>query len=263
MFCSKCGKEINDGSSFCQFCGAAQSQSSPATNQQPAQQYNAPTSNTIPNQYQDQPIPQSPYNNIPVAPIPPKKKSKLPLIVVITIAIILIPIIFIGVIGSVFGIKDDAEVNNATEIISENFDFNDTANLTDAVKEADVHIFEMEQNGAKIQHTYYCNGDIVKTWVQTVTVNLEGTSQDEKDAFVDQCNQEWEDKYSQYTFIEHSVEVVNEELIEIYKFNDVSNHVDDLKELGLIQKNGSVVTLFISYKQTRDMLLAQGFTEIQ
>ena len=186
----------------------------------------------------------------------PKKKSKLPLIVVITIAIILIPIIFIGVIGSVFGIKDDAEVNNATEIISENFDFNDTANLTDAVKEADVHIFEMEQNGAKIQHTYYCNGDIVKTWVQTVTVNLEGTSQDEKEAFVDQCNQEWEDKYSQYTFIEHSVEVVNEELIEIYKFNDVSNHVDDLKELGLIQKNGSVVTLFISYKQTRDMLLA-------
>lgn len=258
MFCTKCGKEITDGSSFCQFCGAAQSQPNPATYQQPDQQYNPPTSNPVSNQPQGQPISPNPYNNIPVAPIPPKKKSKAPLIVVIAIAIILIPIIFIGIIGQVFGTKDDAKSNNATTIA----EFGDTSDLTDAVKEADVHIFEMEQNGATIQHTYYCNGDVIKTWVQTVTVNLEGISQDEKDAFVDQCNQEWEDKYSQYTFIEHSVEVVNGELIEIYKFNDVSSHVEDMKELGLIE-NGSVVTLFISYKQSRETLLAQGFTEVQ
>lgn len=54
MFCKQCGKEIEDGSTFCPFCGASQADDAQAQqqaqSQQPQQPYQAPYNNNPYNQ---------------------------------------------------------------------------------------------------------------------------------------------------------------------------------------------------------------------
>lgn len=60
MFCKQCGKEIEDGSSFCPFCGASQ-----ADDAQPQQQaQNQQAQQQAQSQQPQQPY-QAPYNNNP------------------------------------------------------------------------------------------------------------------------------------------------------------------------------------------------------
>lgn len=61
MFCKQCGKEIEDGSSFCPFCGANQAADAQASQQaqQTQQTYQAPYNNNPYNQpYYQAPKPQ-------------------------------------------------------------------------------------------------------------------------------------------------------------------------------------------------------------
>lgn len=60
MFCKQCGKEIEDGSSFCPFCGASQADDAQA--QQQAQ--NQQAQQQAQSQQPQQPY-QAPYNNNP------------------------------------------------------------------------------------------------------------------------------------------------------------------------------------------------------
>ena len=73
---------------------------------------------------------------------------------------------------------------------------------------------------------------------------------------------EFETKYASYDFITHNVEVVDGELVETYTFKNVSDHVKDLQNLGLLTGD-NMITLYVSLEQSRTQLLAQGFTEVE
>ena len=69
MFCKQCGKEIEDGSSFCPFCGAGQADDAQAQqqaqNQQAQQQAQSQQAQQQAQSQQPQQPYQAPYNNNP------------------------------------------------------------------------------------------------------------------------------------------------------------------------------------------------------
>lgn len=74
MFCKQCGKEIEDGSSFCPFCGASQADDAQAQQQaqnQQAQQQAQPAQQAQPQYGQYQP----PYTAQPTYTAPPVQES--------------------------------------------------------------------------------------------------------------------------------------------------------------------------------------------
>lgn len=267
MFCSFCGKEIPDNSSTCQFCGAALPQAQQQTPYQAPQQtpqqmpYQAPygAPQQAPYQAPQQAPYQAPYQgqyNAPYTPpTPPKKKSKAPMIIGIIVGVIVV----LGIIGAIAGSGDSG--NDPTETLADpNSVFESIP--SDAVSALDEYCFEKEENGIKISNAYYCNGDRVVNWLQAVSFSVEGQSQDVIDNTIQQCNDKYETNYASYEFISHKVEVVDGSLIETYTFSDVSNHIQELKDLGLLS-NSSTITLYISLEQSRTELLAQGFTEVE
>ena len=64
MFCKQCGKEIEDGSSFCPFCGAGQADNAQAQQQAQSQQPQQQPQQQAQSQQPQQPY-QAPYNNNP------------------------------------------------------------------------------------------------------------------------------------------------------------------------------------------------------
>ncbi len=93
MFCSKCGKEIADGTMFCNFCGAAQNGGVAPQPQQPQQVQQAP------------------------------KKNKTGIIIVAAVAIV---VIVVGAIFVIPSITDKEKPEDTTPVITENVGSVDT-----------------------------------------------------------------------------------------------------------------------------------------
>lgn len=96
MFCTNCGKQIADGSAFCDQCGAVQPTQAPV--QQPTPQPAAPVQQPV---YQpvQQPVQQPVYQPVyqPVAPAaaPKSKKLPIPALVALISAVVLLLSIFL------------------------------------------------------------------------------------------------------------------------------------------------------------------------
>ena len=169
------------------------------------------------------------------------------------------------VIFTIIGIIGNSSSSTGDDTYVEDYSNSDSVFESipaDAVSALEDYCFEMEQNGVTISHTYYCDGDKIINWVQTASLSVEGQSQDSIDGTIQQCNDEFETKYASYDFITHNVEVVDGELVETYTFKNVSDHVKDLQDLGLLTGD-NMITLYVSLEQSRTQLLAQGFTEVE
>lgn len=270
MFCSFCGKEIPDNSSTCQFCGAALPQAQQQTPYQAPQQAPQQTPQQMPYQAPYGAPQQAPYGapqqapyqapyqgqyNAPYTPpTPPKKKSKAPMIIGIIVGVIVV----LGIIGAIAGSGDSG--NDPTETLADpNSVFESIP--SDAVSALEPHSFEITQNGVTLRHTYYCSGDKIINWTQTATISIAGKTQDEIDNLIATCDNDYNNTYASYTFISHGTEIVGDTLVETYKFTGISDHIQELKDLGLI--SGNIITLYVSLEQSRTDLLAQGFTEVE
>ncbi len=84
-FCANCGKQLPDGSAFCDGCGASQGVAAPPVQPQPAMPPQQPGTQQVPPPQQPMPMaypPQAAYS----APVP--RKSRGPLIAVVAVALV-------------------------------------------------------------------------------------------------------------------------------------------------------------------------------
>ncbi len=283
MFCLNCGKEIPDNSAVCQFCGAVQPQAQQTPPQAPEQApqqafeqapqqapYSAPQQAPYgaPQQAPYGAPQQTPYGapqqqSFPsfAPPTPTKKKNKAPMIIGIVVGVI----ILLAIIGAIAGSSDSStnEGYAPVEAFGE-YDINIESIPKDAVKAADVHVFQQGTPDEGITTlTYYCDGDEIKTWTEEFTMDLEDISlytQEELDELI-QLGEEELAKYEPYSFVETKVEIVDNTYIASCKFNDVTNHISDLKALDLLEQD--TFTLYVSYDETRSNLILEGYTEVE
>ena len=258
MFCLNCGKEIPDNSAVCQFCGVAQPQAQqvpPQAPQEAPQQtpYGAP-------QQAPYGAPQQPFPSF-APPTPTKKKNKAPMIIGIVVGAIVLLAIIIGIAGSS---GDDSTYDGyaPVETFGE-YDIEIETIPEDAVKAADVHILKKETaTEGTTTATYYCDGDEIKSWTEEFTLELDVDqyTQEELDELIEIGENEFL-KYEPYSFVETNVEITDNMYIATCTFKDVSNHISDLEELGLLTE--SALTLYVSYDITKDNLVAQGYTEVE
>ncbi len=249
MFCSYCGKEIPDNSSACQFCGAVLSQAQQVPPQAPQQApYGAPQQAPYQAPYQGQ------YNAPYTPPTPPKKKSKAPMIIGIVVGILVV----LGIIGFIASSEDGGYAPVET-FADPQFDIESVP--ADSVTALEPHSFEITQNGVTLRHTYYCDGDKIINWTQTATISIAGKTQEEIDSLIATCDNDYNNNYASYSFISHGTEIVDDTLVETYKFTGMSDHIQELKDLGLI--SGNIITLYVSLEQSRTDLISQGFTEVK
>ena len=75
MFCKQCGKEIEDGSSFCPFCGAGQADDAQAQQQAQSQQAQQQAQSQQPQQPYQAPYNNNPYNQTYYAPPKPQESG--------------------------------------------------------------------------------------------------------------------------------------------------------------------------------------------
>ena len=75
MFCKQCGKEIEDGSSFCPFCGASQADDAQAQQQAQNQQAQQQAQSQQPQQPYQAPYNNNPYNQTYSAPPTPQESG--------------------------------------------------------------------------------------------------------------------------------------------------------------------------------------------
>lgn len=247
MFCFKCGKEIPDNSTFCQFCGVSQAQA--------VQQHTVPDSNQLPGQEAEQVASQSTYN-APVATGLAKKKSKTPLVIIIAVTLILI-IALAGTLGQLF--SHNGTQAKLPDFITEILDF---AGLS---KES-VHIWKISTLYENIEQEYYCKGDKVEAFTQVTSVKTNIIPESLIHMFTQQSTEEWERIKAEYPFIEYSFEIVEGEMIETYKINNVGDHISELEQLKAMypeQFNFPTDSDYVSYEQVEKILKIKGFTEVQ
>lgn len=123
MFCTKCGKQLPDGTKFCTGCGAslAGENAAPAPQQEPisqAPQFQQPAP-------QQEPIPQAPQFQQPApqfqqpmyqAQPAPKKKSKAGIIVLAVIAALVLVFVIAGIAAGFGGSDSDASGNSSDPV---------------------------------------------------------------------------------------------------------------------------------------------------
>lgn len=267
MFCLQCGKEISDNSTVCQFCGAVQpqSQQAPQPAPQPAPQqapYGAPQQAPYgaPQQAPYGVPQQAPYGapqqQFPpiVPPTPPKKKSKAPMIIGIVVGIIVLLAIVIGIAGS-----GDSSSPSTDAPVEDFGDYDFDADLDDSVKAADVHTVTLTTaEGLTNTITYYCDGDEVKSWTQVSTASVLGVDE----ALIEQSVAEVEARFAPHDFIDYSYTIEDYIVTETFVINDVSDNIDALIELELVDA-GLFGATKISWEQTKANMLAQGYTEVE
>ncbi len=259
MFCSYCGKEIQNNSTTCQFCGAVLPQAQQVPPQAPQQApYQAPQQ--APYQAPQQTPYQAPYQgqyNAPYTPpTPPKKKSKAPMIIGIIVGIIVV----LGIIGAIAGSGDTSSDSGYAPVETfGDYDYNFESIPADAVQAADVHILtQTTAEGLTNTITYYCDGDDITSWTQVSTANVSGVDSDT----IQQAVAGVEAKFAPYDFIDYSYSVDGDIMTETFVINDVPNNIDDLIELQLVDA-GLLGAKRISWAQTKTNLLAQGYTEVE
>ena len=244
MFCFKCGKEIPDNSTFCQFCGVAQA----------VQQHAAPVSDRSPETEADQAAFQSTYAP-PVTSDAPKKKGKMPLIIIIAVALIL-AIALTSSLGQIFSNNGTAELPN---FISE------ILNSAGLGKES-VHTWRTTSLFETIEQEYYCKGDKVETFTQVVSMQTDVLHGIISQPFIQQSKELGERIHAEYPFIEYSLETIDGKMIETYKINDVSDHITELEHLKAMYPEEFTFPIdsdYVSYEQVEKTLRIQGFTEVQ
>ncbi len=276
MFCLNCGKEIPDNSAVCQFCGVAQPQAQqvpPQAPQEAPQQapYGAPQQAPF-NAPQQAPYgaaqqapygaPQQPPFGAPQQPFPSfapptPTKNKAPMIIGIVVGAIVLLAIIIGIAGSS---GDDSTYDGyaPVETFGE-YDVDIETIPEDAVEAADIHVLtQTTAEGLTNTLTYYCDGDIVKSWTQVSSASIVNVDE----ATLESAITDVEEKFDEYDFIEYSYEIDNDIFTETFVINDASEHIDELVELDLVDQSLFGATE-ISYSRSKTNLLAQGFTEVE
>lgn len=262
MYCSKCGKENADTSRFCNFCGSELTPVQPQNTQPAAQPVQQPVQQPVAQPYNPT---QGAGNIIIQQPSDPKKNKnnkKIGIIIGVVAAVLMFIISFVTAKNAT-----EKAFNNAVDgndAVVESVQGEDAGNqfTFDALPEVtalDCHSFtKSDSYGNSAVYEYYCKGDEVVNITQSAVTITKGADKDAVDDFLDVVEDNKE-KYSKYDCVKYTVEIKDTEITEKLEIKNVSDNIDDLRTLGLIQGIGNIT--YVSIKQTEEALVDAGFTK--
>lgn len=252
MYCAKCGKENNENTNFCDFCGNELTPIHGGSSQS--------VQSTV------KPKPQ-PSGNIIIQQASTEKRDK-PKGVAIGVALIVALVFAISFAVSNKASRkatqesSDSSLAQAEEIASFNggsygseFTFESIPQVT--ALECFSYTKENEY-GVKAVYDYYCNGDEIVNITQTLTSSTQNTNKDDIDEYLETV-EENKKKYAYYDCVTYTVQTNDTEIIEKLEIKNVTDNIAVLQESGLILDTGNVS--IVSMKETEFDLLKAGFTK--
>ena len=291
MFCSNCGNQILDNSKFCNKCGAKQA-TNDAINSAPIQQpVQVPVQQSVPVQ-EAVPVQQSAPIQQPVqVPVQQPKKSNKAVGIIITIAVVICAAL-IGKFVIAPSLTSDSNKNDSytgytssqyvqpqqsTESNSEapinpssSASTNQSSSAYDAIFEntyivhfqtffgMDTASFASKQAGDIIYCSDYgYKNDVVKQWIETLYVPVEGLSENGKS----QLQNSLKDQYANFEALsccKVEYEIGTNYLTVKFTYSDVDQaaQLNELYNAGILTTN-----TYISMSATENTLLGQGFVK--
>lgn len=161
MFCRNCGKEIPNGTNFCNHCGAAQNSSS-AQDTQSAYQTNETQHSSVNSQ------------SVYTAPAPQKPKRKGPLRIIIPIVVVAVAFVIGYFATGANKLKQPTAFDTPSSIEFDSLEspsIKDTTDISDASQENECKTFVIESDTARTYTKFFYGEDgIVETVSGAITV---------------------------------------------------------------------------------------------